>query len=110
MLLACSEKTTLLCDKSQRGQYMLGFLIAIVAGVIAPNLIQPVARPIAMQLRRFIQIDEAEMPVIAVLAAMILVALIASVFNTGSPIGISLGLFIGYFGKRIFAAASAKRG
>lgn len=87
---------------------MFGFLIAIAAGFMAPHLVQPVARPVALQLRRFFAVEDAEMTAIAVMCAAIGGAVVASIFDTGSPIGLSVGVFVGYFATRIFAAANAK--
>lgn len=87
---------------------MFGFLIALGAGFAIPHLKQPVVGPIMAQLRKFITVDEAETAAIAVMVATFGAAVVASVFDTGSAIGISIGVFIGYFATRILAVANRK--
>lgn len=87
---------------------MFGFLIAVCAGFLVPHLEGPVAKPIAAQLRKFLKVADSEILAIAVMAAMLGAAVISSIFDTGSAIGLSVGVFIGYFATRIFAAANGK--
>ena len=87
---------------------MFGFLIAVGAGFLIPHLLDPVARPIVAQLRRVMTIAEAEIATIAALVAVIAAAFVASIFDSGSALGIGIGVFVGYFATRIFAAANKK--
>ena len=87
---------------------MFGFLIAVGAGFLVPHLEQSVARPIAVQLRKFLTVADTEMTAIAIMAAMFGAAVVSSILGAGSAIGLSVGVFIGYFATRIFAAANSK--
>ena len=87
---------------------MFGILIAVGAGFLVPHIEQPVARPIAVQLRKFLTVADTEMTAIAIMTAMFGAAVISAVFDSGSAIGLSVGVFVGYFATRIFAAANAK--
>ena len=87
---------------------MFGFLIALGAGFLVPHIMQPIAQPLAAQLRRFITVEEGEIGVIATMVAMFGASVVAAVFDSGSTIGLTVGVFLGYFATRIFAAANQK--
>ena len=82
---------------------MFGFLIAIAAGAATPSIEGPVARPVARLLGRHIEIQDTELRLVAFMIALIAAAIVASVFDTGSALGIVLGGMMGYFGPRLFA-------
>jgi len=82
---------------------MFGFLIAIAAGAATPSIEVPAARPVARMLGRHMEIHDNELRLLAFIIAMIAAAIVASVFDTGSALGIMLGGTIGYFGLRLFA-------
>lgn len=89
---------------------MFGFLIAVGAGFLVPHLVDPLARPVAAQLRKFIPVQDAELSVIAALLAVLGATLIATIIDSGSPVGLSLGVLLGYFLPRILAAANKSSG
>ena len=79
---------------------MIGFIVAIIAGFLTPQIQAAVAQPLAKALG-FLTIEEAEMPVLGFMVAMLAAALIAVIFGSGSALGIAVGLCLGYFGTRL---------
>lgn len=89
---------------------MFGFLIAIGAGFLVPQLEAPIARPVIARLRKVFPLEAGEGRTIAFMIAMLIAAFVASIFDTGQPIGLSIGLILGYFGTRILAAVNGNAG
>ena len=83
---------------------MLGFLIAVGAGFLTPQLEGAVAKPIIATLKSYIPIQETETRVVAFMAALLIAAICAAIFNSGSIFGIVIGTILGYFGLRIYNA------
>ena len=83
---------------------MLGFIIAVGAGVLVPMLEDPVGQTIADLLRKIMPIEVGEARIIALLAVLIVVALLSVIFSSGSILGIAIGLTIGYFATRLVGA------
>jgi len=80
---------------------MLGFVIAVGAGVIVPMLEDPVGQTLADMLRKVMPVEVGEARIIALLAALLVVSLLSMMFASGSAIGIAVGLTIGYFATRL---------
>ena len=83
---------------------MLGFIIAVIAGYLVPQLDKPVARPIMKALGKFMTFEETETRLISFVVALILAAIISAIISSGSAIGLIVGTLIGYFAMRIWAA------
>ena len=83
---------------------MLGFLIALIAGYLVPQLDKPVARPVIKSLSKFMDFEEVETRLISFVAAFIAAALISTILGTGSALGMIVGTLLGYFAMRIWAA------
>lgn len=81
---------------------MIGFIVAIVAGFLTPQIQAALADPVAKALG-FLSIEAAEKPVLGFMIAMLGCALIAAIFGSGSALGIAVGLCLGYFGTRLAA-------
>ena len=81
---------------------MLGFLIAAAAGFLTPQLEEPVAGPIVKALEGYFPITANEKRLIAFMAALLVAAILAAAFDSGSVIGVITGAILGYFGTRIF--------
>jgi hypothetical protein len=89
---------------------MFGFLIAVGAGFLVPQLEAPIARPVIAGLRKVFPLETGEARTISFMIAMLIAAFVASIFDTGQPIGLSIGLILGYFGTRILAVFNGKKG
>ena len=83
---------------------MLGFLIAVVAGVLTPSIEEALARPLAKTLRATLPVDSHEMRALAFMIAMLGAGLLAAALDSGSALGVMVGGVLGYFGTRIVAA------
>ena len=83
---------------------MFGFIISIGAGYLTPYLEQPLAKPVAAAVDKWIHIKDVEITLLAFMFAMIIAALFCAFFNTGGALGILVGGGLGYFGSRIVAA------
>ena len=83
---------------------MFGFLIALVAGFATPKLEEPLARPVAKAMARFVPVEPGEMRLLAFILAMLIAALVAGIFGSVSALGLMVGGAFGYFGQRIIAA------
>lgn len=88
---------------------MLGFLIAAAAGFLVPQLEPVVGKPVTAKLRKVVPIDALEHRAITVLICLIIAAFVASIFDSGNAIGMTVGFSLGYFGTRIFDAAQGKK-
>ena len=86
---------------------MFGFLIALVAGYLVPQLDKPVARPVIKTLSKHMTFEEVETRLISFVAALIAAAVISAIFGTGSALGLIVGTLLGYFGQRIWNAIQA---
>ena len=82
---------------------MLGFLIAAAAGFLTPQLDGPVAGPIIRALDGHLPVTPEEKRLISFMVALLVAAVLAVAFDTGSVFGIIVGAVLGYFGSRIFA-------
>ncbi|MEN8896089.1 MAG: hypothetical protein ABF248_08375 [Yoonia sp.] len=86
---------------------MLGFIVAAVAGFIAPQLEAPVARPLARMLEKHITLEAAETRLLAFIVALLGAGIVGSLLDSGSTFWMVLGAALGYFGTRLVAAARA---
>ncbi|MEO1639267.1 MAG: hypothetical protein AAFU41_08475 [Pseudomonadota bacterium] len=82
---------------------MLGFLVAVAAGFITPQIEGPVAGQIVKALEGSITIEANEKRLIAFMVALLAAAVIAALLDSGSVFGIIVGAILGYFGTRIVA-------
>jgi hypothetical protein len=87
---------------------MFGFLIAAVAGFLVPQMEPIVGKPVIAKLRKILPIEGSEHRAITVMIVLIIAAFVASIFDSGSAIGLSVGFGLGYFGMRIFAVIQGK--
>lgn len=84
---------------------MIGFIVAIIAGFLTPLLEAPIVNPLVKALEGNIKIEPNEHRLIAFMIAMIIAGLIAALISSGTAFWIIFGGILGYFGKRLFAAA-----
>lgn len=83
---------------------MLGFMIAVIAGMVTPQADEMLARPLARQMEGFIEVEPGEMRALAFGLVLLIAGFISAVLNSGSALGIILGGLIGLFGMRGFKA------
>lgn len=81
---------------------MFGFLIALVAGYLVPQLDKPVARPLIKVASKYMDFEEVETRLISFVVAMIVAAILSAVFDSGSALGLIVGTLLGYFALRIW--------
>lgn len=86
---------------------MLGFVVAIGAGLLTPYLTDPLARPLAKALRVYMPVKDGELILLSFMLAMLGAAMLGQMLSSGTPFWIVAGGSIGYFGKRIIAAVQA---
>lgn len=82
---------------------MLGFIIAVGGGALVPMLEDPIGQTVSDQLRKVMPVEVGEGRIIALLAVLIVVAFLSALFNSGSILGIAVGLTLGYFATRLVA-------
>jgi len=63
---------------------MFGFLIAVVAGYLVPQLDKPVARPVIKTLSKYMEFEDVETRLISFVAALVAAAIVSAIFGTGS--------------------------
>jgi len=83
---------------------MLGFIIALGGGYLVPQLDSTASKPIMKALGKYMSFEEVETRLISFIVAVLAVTIIASIFGSGSTLGIIVGTTIGYFAMRIWAA------
>lgn len=86
---------------------MLGFIIALIAGYLVPQLDQTVSRPITKTLGKYMTFEDVETRLISFVVALIAASIIAAIFGSGSALGMIIGTLLGYFAMRIWAAMQA---
>ena len=86
---------------------MLGFILGVVAGWLAPVAEEPLARPLARALAPRITVAESEMRAVAFIIVMLLAGLLAEAVDSESAFWVILGGAIGFFGTRIVTALRA---
>lgn len=84
---------------------MFGFLAAIVAGFVTPQLEAPLARPLARKLEKYITLEAAETRLLAFIIAMLGAGIASALLDSGSTFWVILGGALGYFGTRLVGAA-----
>lgn len=87
---------------------MFGFVIALVAGFLAPHAEAPLARPLAEAIRGVVKLEDGEMKLLSFMIVMLIAGAACAMFDTGSPLGVILGGVIGYFGLRLSTYAKSK--
>jgi len=81
---------------------MFGFLIAVAAGFLTPQVQATVVPMIAKPLEA-LNIEEKEHDLLGFMVAMLGAGFLASLFGHSSPFGIAVALVIGYFATRLIA-------
>lgn len=89
---------------------MFGFLIAVVAGFLTPQAESALARPLARNIARHIEVKDGEVTALAFGLALLGAAILCAVFNTGGLVGLVVGGLLGLFLTRIIAAGQARYG
>lgn len=84
---------------------MIGFIVAVIAGFLIPHAEEPLGKPLAQSLRKFITVDDGEIAAVSVILMSVLAGLAAVILHSGSPFWIAIGVGVGYFGTRIVAGA-----
>ena len=84
---------------------MLGFLIAAAAGYLTPQITDSLADPVIKAVGGFITVEPAEKRLVGFMLAMLAAGIAAVLLHSGTPFWIILGGVLGYFGRRIVAAA-----
>ena len=82
---------------------MLGFLVAVIAGLLTPQLDGPVTTPVTKFLGQHFEVDPAEKRAISFMIAVLAAAILAALLDSGTTFGVILGAILGYFGMRIYA-------
>ena len=82
---------------------MLGFLVAFIAGLLVPQIEDPLAGPVTKAMEGQIPVAPSEKRVVAVMLAMVIAAILAELLDSGSTFGVIFGVILGYFGMRIYA-------
>ncbi len=83
---------------------MWGFIVAVVAGFIAPQLEGPVTRPLEKAMRGYVPLEAGELRLASFIVAMLAAGILAELLHSGSAFWVILGGAIGWFGTRIVAA------
>jgi hypothetical protein len=86
---------------------MFGFVIALVAGFLAPHAEAPLARPVAEAMRGVIKLEDGEMRLLSFMIVMLIAGVVCALLDAGSPLGVILGGVLGYFGLRLSAYAKS---
>ncbi|MBE0413011.1 hypothetical protein [Yoonia sp.] len=84
---------------------MLGFFVAVIAGYMTPQITEKLADPVIRTVARYITIAPAERPLVGWFLALLAAGVAAELLESGSPFWVVFGGVLGYFGKRIVAAA-----
>lgn len=84
---------------------MFGFLLAIGAGFVTPQLDKPVAEPLLKAVSGWIDTTEVEVRLVAFMIAMLAAGVASNLLNSGATFWVILGGVLGYFLTRIIAAA-----
>ena len=82
---------------------MLGFIVAVIAGLLVPQIEAPVTRPVVKFLENYINVAPEEIRAISFMIALLAAAIIAALLDSGTIFGVILGGVLGYFGLRIYA-------
>lgn len=80
---------------------MLGFLFAIAAGAATPKIEDMAARPLARLFGTNVEVFDDELPVLAFMIGMFVVAILSTIFSNGSALALIIGGALGYFGLRL---------
>lgn len=80
---------------------MFGFLIALGAGFLTPQLEKPLAEPLAKAIEGQVKVAAGEMRLLAFMIALVIGAVVCAALGTGSMFSIVIGGALGYFGTRI---------
>ena len=82
---------------------MLGFLVAVIAGFIVPQIDRPVTTPLVKFLEQYFKVEANETRAIRFMIALRAAAILAALLDSGTTFGVILGAVLGYFGMRIYA-------
>ena len=82
---------------------MLGFLVAVIAGFIVPQIDGPVTTPLVKFLEQYFKVEAIETRAISFMIALLAAAILAALLDSGTTFGVILGAVLGYFGMRIYA-------
>jgi len=83
---------------------MLGFLAAIAAGFVTPQLDAPVARPLGKLLGKYFTLEATETRLLSFMVAMLIAGVVSVLLASGSTFWVIFGGIIGYFATRIITA------
>ena len=83
---------------------MLGFLIAVAAGFLAPYLEDPLAKPLAETMRNHMTLETGEVRLLSFILMMVAAGLLSILFDSGNAFGLAVGGGLGYFLLRLTAA------
>jgi hypothetical protein len=87
-----------------RRTMMFGFIAAVVAGFVTPQLEAPAARPLAKILSKYMTLEASETRLLAFVIAMLVAGVVGSLLDSGSAFWMILGGALGYFGARLVTA------
>lgn len=82
---------------------MLGFIVAAIAGLLVPQIEDPVTTPVVKFLQGYITIEAGEKRAISFMIALLAAAILAALLDSGTTFGVILGAVLGYFGVRLYA-------
>lgn len=83
---------------------MLGFIVAFFAGFLTPHAEGPLARPVAKALSGHVDIAEGELRLLSFALMMVVAGVVCAVFDSGSPLGVTIAGLLGYFALRLLNA------
>lgn len=84
---------------------MLGFIVAIIGGLLVAPAEDVLAKPAARILAPVIKVEEAEMRALSLALVLVIVGVLAWILRSGSVFWVAVGLLLGLFGQRLFKTA-----
>ena len=81
---------------------MLGFLVAVAAGLLVPQIEGPVTTPVMKFLGTYFKVDPSEKRAVSFMIALLAAAILAALLDSGTTFGVILGAVLGYFGIRLY--------
>lgn len=87
---------------------MWGFILAVIGGLLVPQAEEPLARPIAKAISPAVRVEPSEIRLLAFIIVMLIVGIVATLFESGSAFWVMAGGAVGLFGQRIYTFVKAQ--
>lgn len=81
---------------------MLGFIVAVIAGLLVPQIEGPVTAPVVKFLQQYFTVEDGEKRAVSFMIALLAAAVLAALLDSGTTFGVILGAVLGYFGVRLY--------